>query len=146
MHLHSTKNFDTHANHFKVMKEVLLPPMDQAMAALLEDLHQTGLIDSTLLSWTGEFGRTPKINGNAGRAHWGKVYSTLLSGGGIRGGQVYGATDAIGGEPIDKPVYVSDYIATIYKALGYDGSTLVHDRFGRPHPIVQGTPIKTLFG
>ncbi|MFL2865819.1 MAG: DUF1501 domain-containing protein [Pirellulaceae bacterium] len=146
MYLHSTKNFDTHANHFKVMRELLLPPMDQAMSALLEDLHQRGLIDRTLVSWTGEFGRTPKINGNAGRDHWGKVYSTLLAGGGIKGGQVYGSTDSIGGEPTDNPVYVSDYVATIYKALGYDSSTLVQDRFGRPHPIVQGNPIKQLFG
>ncbi len=146
MHLHSTKNFDTHLKHFSVMKDILLPPMDQAMSALFEDLAQRGLFDSTLVAWTGEFGRTPKINGNAGRDHWGKVYSTLLAGGGIRGGQTYGTTDQIGGEPTDKPVYVSDYIATIYKALGYDSSTLVHDRFGRPHPIVQGEPVKALFG
>ena len=146
MYLHSTKNFDTHANHFKVMKDLLLPPMDQAMSALFDDLEQRGLFDNTLVAWTGEFGRTPKINGNAGRDHWGKVYSTLLAGAGIAGGQVYGATDSIGGEPTDNPVYVSDYIATIYKVLGYDTSTLVHDRFGRPHPIVHGQPVKELFG
>ncbi|MBA62811.1 MAG: hypothetical protein CMJ76_10655 [Planctomycetaceae bacterium] len=146
MHLHSTKNFDTHANHFKVMKDLLLPPMDQAMSALFEDLQQRGLLDTTLVAWTGEFGRTPTINRNAGRDHWGKVYSTLLAGAGIRGGQVYGSTDNIGGEPKDHPVYVSDFIATIYKVLGYDSSTLVHDRFGRPHPIVQGTPVKALYG
>lgn len=146
MYLHSTKNFDTHANHFKVMKDLLLPPMDRAMAALFSDLEQRGLYENTLVSWTGEFGRTPKINGKAGRDHWGKVYSTLLAGAGIQGGQVYGATDQIGGEPTDRPVYVSDYVATIYKALGYDSSTLVYDRFGRPHPIVQGNPVKALFG
>ena len=116
------------------------------MAALFSDLEQRGLYENTLVSWTGEFGRTPKINGKAGRDHWGKVYSTLLAGAGIKGGQVYGATDQIGGEPTDRPVYVSDYVATIYKALGYDVSTLVYDRFGRPHPIVQGNPVKALFG
>ncbi len=146
MYLHSTKNFDTHAKHFKVMKELLLPPLDRAFSALLEDLDQRGLMKNTLVCWTGEFGRTPKINGNAGRDHWGKVYSTVLAGAGIRGGQVYGATDSIGGEPVDKPVYVTDFIATVYKALGYDSSTLVYDRFGRPHPIVQGRPVKALFG
>jgi hypothetical protein len=146
MHLHSTKNFDTHAKHFKVMKDLLLPPLDRAFSALLEDLSQRGLLDNTLVCWTGEFGRTPKINGNAGRDHWGNVYSTVLAGAGIRGGQVYGATDKIGGEPTDKPVYVSDFIATVYQALGYGGSTIVHDRFGRPHPIVKGRPVRELFG
>jgi uncharacterized protein (DUF1501 family) len=146
MHLHSTKNFDTHAKHFKVMKDLLLPPMDRAMSALFEDLDDRGLFDNTLVAWTGEFGRTPKINGNAGRDHWGKVYSTVLAGAGIQGGQVYGETDKIGGAPTDSPVYVSDFIATIYKVLGYDSSTLVHDRLGRPHPIVQGQPVKALFG
>jgi len=146
MHLHSTKNFDTHAKHFKVMKNLLLPPMDRAMSALFEDLDDRGLFDNTLVAWTGEFGRTPKINGNAGRDHWGKVYSTVLAGAGIQGGQVYGETDKIGGAPTDSPVYVSDFIATIYKVLGYDSSTLVHDRLGRPHPIVQGQPVKALFG
>ena len=146
MYLHSTKNFDTHAKHFKVMKELLLPPLDRAFSALLEDLDDRGLMKNTLVCWTGEFGRTPKINGNAGRDHWGKVYSTVLAGAGIRGGQVYGATDKIGGEPVDKPVYVTDFIATVYKAMGYNSSTLVYDRFGRPHPIVQGRAVSALFG
>ena len=128
------------------MKELLLPPLDRAFSALLEDLDDRGLMKKTLVCWTGEFGRTPKINGNAGRDHWGKVYSTVLAGAGIRGGQVYGATDKIGGEPIDKPVYVTDFIATVYKALGYNSSTLVYDRFGRPHPIVQGRAVSDLFG
>ena len=145
MYLHSTKNFDTHAKHFTVMKDLLLPPMDRGFSALLEDLDDRGLMDSTLVCWTGEFGRTPKINKNAGRDHWGKVYSTVLAGAGIRGGQVYGATDKIGGVPTDKPVYVTDFIATVYKALGYDSTTIVHDRLGRPHPIVQGNPVHDLF-
>ncbi|MFP6656826.1 MAG: DUF1501 domain-containing protein, partial [Pirellulales bacterium] len=146
MYLHSTKNFDTHAKHFQVMKNLLLPPMDRAFSALLEDLDQRGLMKSTLVCWTGEFGRTPKINGNAGRDHWGKVYSTVLAGAGIRGGQTYGATDKNGGEPVDKPVYVSDFMATVYQALGYGTGTLIHDRLGRPHPLIDGRAVQELFG
>ena len=119
--------------------------MDKPIAALIKDLKQRGLFDETLIVWGGEFGRTPKINKNAGRDHWGKVYSTDLAGAGINGGQVYGATDKIGGVPTDKPVYVTDFIATVYKALGYDSTTIVHDRLGRPHPIVQGNPVLELF-
>src|SRR4029079_15353503 len=81
MHLVSVKNFDTHSNHFKLMKELLLPPVDQAFSALLEHLDERGLLSETLVAWTGEFGRTPKINGSAGRDHWGSVYSTVLAGG-----------------------------------------------------------------
>jgi uncharacterized protein (DUF1501 family) len=145
MHLVSTKNFDTHAQHFKVMKELLLPPVDQAFSALLEDLDDRGLLDDTLVAWTGEFGRTPKINNNAGRDHWGNVYSTVLAGGGIRGGQVYGESDRQAGEPADRPVHVTDFVATMYHALGYGPGTIVHDAGGRPHPIVQGKPVTALF-
>ena len=138
--------WDTHHDNFAKLKDPLCPLFDQAFSAFIEDLSDSGLLDSTLVVATGEFGRTPKINGNAGRDHWGKVYSTVLAGAGIRGGQVYGATDKIGGEPVDKPVYVTDFIATVYKALGYNSSTLVYDRFGRPHPIVQGRAVSALFG
>ena len=142
---HSTENFDTHFNHFKLMKDLLLPPVDQAFSALLEDLDERGLLDSTLIAWTGEFGRTPKINARAGRDHWGQVYNTVLAGGGVKPGQVYGATDNIGGEPIDNPRHVSDYFATIYHALGFDQTTQVIDRANRPHFVIQGTPIQEVF-
>jgi hypothetical protein len=145
MHLVSTKNFDTHSDHFKLMKNLLLPPVDQALSALLEDLHDRGLLDETLVAWTGEFGRTPIINKGAGRDHWGNVYSTLLAGGGIRGGQAYGSSDKQAGEPVDHPVHTTDFIATIYHALGYGSGTLVHDAGGRPHPIVEGKPVTSLF-
>lgn len=145
MYLHSTKNFDTHAKHFKVMKELLMPPVDQAFSALLEDLDQRGLLDETLVAWTGEFGRTPKINKNAGRDHWGNVYSTVLAGGGIRGGQVYGASDKIAGEPSDKPVHTTDFVTTIYHALGYAPGTMVYDIGGRPRPLVDGNCVRELF-
>jgi uncharacterized protein (DUF1501 family) len=145
MYLHSTKNFDTHSQHFKVMKELLLPPVDQAFSALLEDLEDRGLLQETLVAWTGEFGRTPKINGDSGRDHWGNVYSTVLAGGGIRGGQVYGSSDKNGAEPKGQPVHVTDFVATIYHALGYGPGTVVHDAGGRPQPIVQGRPVTALF-
>ncbi|MCH2125494.1 MAG: DUF1501 domain-containing protein [Pirellulaceae bacterium] len=145
MYLHSTKNFDTHDNHFKIMKDLLMPPVDQAFSALLEDLSERGLLDETLVVWTGEFGRTPKINKKAGRDHWGNVYSTLLAGGGIRGGQVYGASDQIAGEPVDNPVHTADFVSTIYHALGYTSGTLVEDMGGRPRPLVEGKPIQALF-
>ncbi|MEX0703196.1 MAG: DUF1501 domain-containing protein [Planctomycetales bacterium] len=151
MHLFSpvattkTPNFDTHFKHFDLMRDHLCPPADQAFAALLDDLAERGMLDETLVAWTGEFGRTPKINGNAGRDHWGKVYSTVLAGGGVRGGIVHGASDRNGGAPAESPVHVTDFVATIYHALGYGPTTRVVDVAGRPHFVVQGTPVRELF-
>jgi hypothetical protein len=137
-------HFDTHADNFPTMKKNL-PPMDQGISALLEDLTDRGLLDETLVVCTGEFGRTPSINPNGGRDHWGSVYSTLLAGGGIRGGQVYGSSDKHAALPKDNPVHVSDFVATIYHALGYDHNTKVIDYLGRPHYIVPGRPVMPLF-
>ena len=145
MFLHSTKNFDTHSQHFATMKELLMPPVDRAFSTLLEDLSCRGLLDETLIVWTGEFGRTPKVNPNAGRDHWGAVYSTVLAGGGIRGGQAYGSSDKIGGEPADNPVHVRDLFATIYRALGFSHDSKVFDPSGRPHFFVEGKVIDKLF-
>lgn len=145
MYLHSTKNFDTHSKHFATMKELLLPPVDRAFSALLADLDDRGLLDDTLVVWTGEFGRTPKVNNGAGRDHWGAVYSTVLAGGGIRGGQVYGSSDKIGGEPADNPVHVRDFFATIYHALGFKNDAKVLDPQGRPHFFIEGRPVEKLF-
>ncbi|MBM81807.1 MAG: hypothetical protein CMJ78_14620 [Planctomycetaceae bacterium] len=142
---HSTENFDTHMNHFKLMKNLLLPPVDRAFAALLEDLDERGLLETTMVAWTGEFGRTPKINKNAGRDHWGPVYSTVLAGGGVRGGRVIGKSDKIAGEPVDEPHHVSDFVATIYHALGYSQQTRINDADNRPHDIMFGAPIEGLF-
>jgi hypothetical protein len=138
----SEQNFDTHSKNFPKMKEKLLPPVDRAFSALIEDLQQRGMLDETLIAWTGEFGRTPKINGGGGRDHWGRVYSTVLAGGGIRGGQVYGKSDKQGGLPADNAVHVSDFFATIYHALGYSDDTHVKDPSGRPFYFVQGKPVK----
>ncbi|MEI7684146.1 MAG: DUF1501 domain-containing protein, partial [Planctomycetota bacterium] len=141
----SEQNFDTHSRHFDKMKTFLLPPVDRGVSALLEDLHQRGLLDETLVAMTGEFGRTPRINGGAGRDHWGSVYSTMLAGGGIQGGRAYGRSDRIGGVPADNPVHVSDFYATMYHALGLGKDARVFDPTGRPHYIVQGTPVLDLF-
>jgi uncharacterized protein (DUF1501 family) len=104
-------------------------------------------LDTTLVAWTGEFGRTPSLNASqpAGRDHWPRVYSSVLAGGGIRGGQVYGRSDSFAGEPKDAPVPVSDFVATIYHALGYGPDTSVIDALGRTHYIVAGRPVTGLF-
>src|SRR5207245_4648921 len=100
---------------FALLRErYCLPPLDRAYSALLEDLDARGLLDETLVVTTGEFGRTPRINNTQGREHWGPCYSVLLAGGGVRGGQVYGASDAIGAYPRDNPVSPEDLLATIY--------------------------------
>lgn len=141
----SEQNFDTHGKHFPKMKDMLLPPVDNGLSSLLEDLAQRGLLEQTLVAVTGEFGRTPKINGGGGRDHWGRVYSTLLAGGGVKGGRFYGRSDKQGGVPADNPVHVSDFFATMYHALGYGPDTRVLDPVGRPHYIVQGKPVLELF-
>jgi hypothetical protein len=137
----SEQNFDTHSKNFPKMKSMLLPPVDQAFSALLEDLDQRGLLSETLVAWTGEFGRTPKINGGGGRDHWGRVYSAVLAGGGVKGGQVVGKSDKQGGSPVDHPVHVSDLFATMYQALGVGPDTPVHEPSGRPLFVVQGKPL-----
>lgn len=139
--------WDTHSHHLEHTRDLLLPPLDQAFSALLEDLADRGMLVETLVAWTGEFGRTPSMNGNnpPGRDHWARVYSTALAGGGIRGGQVYGRSDHLAAEPRDNPVHVRDFVATIYHALGYGPETQVMDLSGRAHFIVNGTPIVGLF-
>jgi hypothetical protein len=141
----SEQNFDTHSKHFTKMKEKLLPVIDRAMAALLDDLSDRGLMDSTLVAWTGEFGRTPKVNGGAGRDHWGRVYSTVLAGAGIKGGQVVGKSTKDGGLPADDAVHVTDFFATMYHALGFTSADAVRDVSGRPHHFMQGNPVRKLF-
>jgi uncharacterized protein (DUF1501 family) len=141
----SEQNFDTHSKNFPKMKNFLLPPVDQAFSALLEDLHGRGMLQETLVAWTGEFGRTPKINGGGGRDHWGRVYSAVLAGGGMRGGRVIGRSDRQGGSPVDNPVHVTDLFATMYHALGVGPETPVHDQAGRPLYVVQGKPVQATF-
>ena len=125
---------------------VRIPPLDRAYTALLEDLSQRGLLDETLVVAYGEFGRTPKINTTAGRDHWGMCQSALLAGGGIRGGQVYGSSDAQAAYPKDNPVSPEDLLATIYHSLGIPPESEIHDRIGRPHRVSEGRPITALVG
>jgi uncharacterized protein (DUF1501 family) len=116
--------------------------MDQAYSALLEDLVQRGLLDETLVICMGEFGRSPKINTAGGRDHWGYVYSLALAGGGVRGGQVYGASDKIGGLPKEGRVQPHDLTATVFHCLGYRSDIEIRDTLGRPLPISRGEVIR----
>ncbi|MBI1923508.1 DUF1501 domain-containing protein [Candidatus Poribacteria bacterium] len=110
----------------------LIPALDRAFSALIEDLSDRGMLDETLVVVMGEFGRTPKINSNAGRDHWPNVFSVVLAGGGVRGGQIIGSSDALGEFPKDRPVTPSDLAATIYTLLGIDPSLELHTSDGRP--------------
>ena len=115
-----------------------LPRLDQGLAALLEDLAERGLLDETLVVVMSEMGRTPRINPNGGRDHWTFCYSTFLAGGGIRGGTVYGASDAQAAYVHDRPVSTGDICATVYECLGIDPDMTVPDRAGRPVPVAHG--------
>lgn len=138
--------WDTHKDNFNTLKNRLVPPMEQAYAALLDDLEERGLLDTTLVVWMGEFGRTPKINVDAGRDHWPGCYSVLLAGGGIRGGQVIGSSDSIGAFPKDRPTTPAEIHATMYAALGYDVREISYQSSdGRPIALTEGLPMNELF-
>lgn len=141
----SMNHWDTHNQNFKRLKESHLPPFDQGMTALITDLEERGLLDQTLIVATGEFGRTPQINPTAGRDHWSRVFSAVFFGGGIRGGQVIGSSDAMASDPITRGWYPADFGATIYSALGIDPTSLIIDRLNRPHQLNAGNVIKPLY-
>lgn len=134
--------WDTHAKHSESLKTLLMPMADQCFTAVLQDLSDRGLLESTLVVWFGEFGRTPKFNGNAGRDHWGRCFSLALAGGGIRGGVVYGKSDKHAAEPVDGMVSPADLLATIFHCLGYRPETELHDSQGRPIPLSRGQVIE----
>lgn len=137
--------WDTHGDNFNRLKNTLVPPMERAFDALLEDLEARGLLDSTLVVWMGDFGRTPIINGGAGRDHWPQCYSMILAGGGIRGGQVVGQSDRIGAYPKHQPVTPADIHATVFTALGYDPHGISYmSPEGRPFPLTEGESIRQL--
>ena len=136
--------WDTHSKNFEALKSELLPMVDQSLSALLEDLDQRGRLDETLVVCLGEFGRTPKINGNAGRDHWGDCGSALLAGGGIRGGQVLGASDRIGAYPVSDKVDPVDIHATLYHCLGLEPDCKIHDELQRPWDISTGRVLTRL--
>jgi hypothetical protein len=139
-----TLNFgrwDFHSDNFNGLKNTHLPLFDQGLSALIEDLHQRGLDrDVSVVAW-GEFGRTPRINENAGRDHWPQVGGGLLAGGGMRTGQVIGATDRLGSEIADRPVHFGEVLATLYRNLGIDAqATTIRDLAGRPRYLVDDHP------
>ena len=125
----------------------LLPSLDRAYATLVNDLHDRGLLDETLVVVMGEFGRTPKLNTRGGRDHWPRVFSVMLAGGGVPGGQIIGASDDMGESPRDRPVTPADLAASIYKLMGIAPSTTLHTADGRPVKVSsQGVPVSRLFG
>jgi hypothetical protein len=133
-----TLGWDTHVNNFDGVKR-LSEALDPAWSTLMEDLKDRGLLDSTVIVWMGEFGRTPKINGNRGRDHWANSWTTVLAGGGIKGGQVVGKTSDDGTSVTERPVVAEDFLATIALALGIDIRHQNHSNVGRPIRIVEPT-------
>ncbi len=138
--------WDTHGNNFGHLRKHL-PLFDQGISALVEDLHSRGLQDDVTVVVWGEFGRTPKINKDAGRDHWARVSNCLLAGGGMKTGQVIGSTDKLGGSAVSNPVHFQDVLATVYRNLGIDPHVAVPDVSGRPTPILPGTatPVRSLY-
>jgi len=146
------QNWDSHTNLPKRLKNDLLPPLDRGLAALLDDLASTGRLDETLVVITGEFGRTPRIgaekgNGNFkdGRNHWSAVFTSVLAGAGIQGGQTIGSSDKLGAYPASRPFTPADLAATIYRAMGVDPATEITDRLGRPIRLCTGEEISSLY-
>jgi hypothetical protein len=144
------QNWDTHGDNFVRLKNQLLPPLDRGVAALLDDLSASGLLDETLVMLLGEFGRTPKIVGQprskgAGRDHWASCFSALFAGAGVRGGQVIGKSDKIGAFPATTPFSPDDVGATVYHVLGVDPTSEVRDRQDRPTQLNRGNVMEMLF-
>ena len=131
-------SWDTHFSQFPSLKEDLIPSADRAFSALVTDLDERGLLDSTLVIMMGEMGRTPQINNRAGRDHWSMTQSVLWAGGGVKAGQVIGATDDRCAYPTTEPYGVGDVICTIFHQLGIDTTKTYHTPLGRPVPIVDG--------
>jgi hypothetical protein len=140
------RDWDTHGANFSILKSTLLPPTDQGLSALLDDLDARGLLDETLVVWMGDMGRTPRINAAAGRDHWSFCYSVVMAGGGVKGGQVYGSSDRTAAYPSTNPVSPSDIAATIFHCLGIDPRAHVTDQQGRPLVVSAGNPIHALLG
>lgn len=150
VNLGNNEAWDTHGEAFWRLREKLLPPTDRALSALLDDLNSSGLLHSTMIVMGGEFGRTPKISllpehySGPGRDHWGAVQTLFFAGGGVRGGNVIGASDKIGAYPIANPQRPENMAASIYSALGIPETAAWHDELDRPHRIYHGRPIEGL--
>ena len=142
VNLGNNESWDTHDNNFPLLRDCLLPPTDQCVSALIDDLADRGMLEETLVVMCGEMGRTPKINAKLpGRDHWGAVQSVFVAGGGIPGGVVVGASDAEGAYPAAAPQTPEALAATIFHALGIPATAAWHDEFDRPHQIYYGNPI-----
>ncbi len=145
--------WDTHKDNFNRLKNDLLPPLDVGLSALLTDLGERGLLETTLVLVTGEFGRTPRVGqvvmnaatDRAGRDHWPHAYAALAAGGGVKGGRAFGATDRRAAYVVESPVTPPDMQATVLHALGVSPGAVVHDRRGRPHRASDGQPVARLF-
>ncbi|MCA9026313.1 MAG: DUF1501 domain-containing protein [Planctomycetaceae bacterium] len=139
--------WDTHGNNFKSLRNTLLPQFDAACGTLLADLAERGMLERTVVAVMGDFGRTPKINANAGRDHWNFCYSLMLAGGGFREGLIYGASDSTGAFPESDPLIPGDIIATLYQTLGISEDTILYDSLERPHRLIPiGDVIPALLG
>jgi hypothetical protein len=139
--------WDTHGDNFRALRDRLLPPLDKALAALIRDLSARGLLDETIVVCAGEFGRTPRVNGSAGRDHWSRSMAVLLAGGGIPGGAVFGATDERGSAPCQDACSPDDLAATVFRRLGFGPRHEVSSAGGRPIPIFrEGRCLEPLAG
>jgi hypothetical protein len=142
----SLGGWDTHADAFNTLSTRLQPTLDKGMGNLVADLASRGLLEDTMVVWMGDFGRTPRINQNAGRDHWPRSWSVVMGGGGMKGGQAIGATDKDGVDIVDQPVGVMDLIASMAKGMGIDVATQYTTPRGRPIKVVDGgAPIPQLF-
>jgi Protein of unknown function (DUF1501) len=140
------QTWDNHGKIFPTLKDRLLPPLDRGISALIDDLEVRGLLGETLVAMFGEFGRTPKINRESGRDHWGRAFFACFFGGGVTGGAVIGKTDATGGAPVTQPYSPMDLGATIYQAVGVDYDAEVKDQLRRPVRLNTGKPIEAIYG
>lgn len=139
-------HWDTHRENTRSLRDLLVPSLDRGFSALIADLKERGLLDTTLVVLTTEFGRTPRINTMAGRDHWPQAFSIVMAGGGVKPGFVLGATDKIGGSVTDRPVTPPDMAATILHAMGIDPATTAHTPLGRPVELASGgKPVLELF-
>jgi hypothetical protein len=136
--------WDNHGNIFPTLRNNLGPRLDKGMGTLVKELVERGLWKNTVVLWMGEFGRTPRINQNAGRDHWARSWSVVVGGGAIKGGQVIGATDNDGVNIVSPPCLLGDLFATVYKGLGLDPHTKIRDNLGRPLEIASGQPVAGL--
>ena len=138
--------WDTHSRNFVDLRTRLMPVADKAFAALLDDLSERGMLDETLIVCTGEMGRTPKPNARWGRQHWSTLFSSVLAGGGVQGGKLYGSSDADAAYALDGPSTPEDLAATILTAMGIDPELRLQDPQGRPVPIVEDGRVLPILG